>query len=180
MSDFEKALRFVLEHECVYKKRHWGKISDEYVISENEDNDPGGLTKWGIDQRSHPHLDIENLSLQDATDIYKKEYWDKYRCGELEWPLNAVYFDGCVNMGAGQITKLLQRVVGAADDGALGPNTRAAVNAACKVRSTEVVAMQLIDKKKEFYKDLVKEKPKYAKFLDGWLNRSNDLKEAIV
>ena len=178
MSDFEKALKFVFEHECEFKKGHYGDM--DYVVSENVDNDPGGLTKWGIDKRSHPELDIENLTEEQAIEIYRKEYWEKYHCDQLDWPLNKVHFDNCVNMGAGQAVKLLQRVCGAHDDGAWGPNTRAAVIAACKVRSADVVAKQVIEKKRDFYEKLAEAKPALAKFKQGWLNRTNDLEKAIV
>jgi len=178
MSDFKKALKFVLEHECTFAKRHYGDMA--FVVSENESNDPGGLTKFGIDQASHSKVDIENLTLEQATEIYRKEYWDKFRCEHLGWPLNLVHFDNCVNMGARQAVKLLQRATGAHDDGAWGPNTQAAVVAACKVRSADVVAIQVIERKREFYKDLAEEKPELAEFKEGWLNRTEDLQKAIV
>lgn len=179
MSDFEKSLKFVFEHECVFKKGHWDDM--DFVCSENHSKDPGGLTKYGIDQRSHPNVDIENLTEAQAAEIYRKEYWERHHCDQLNWPLCLVHFDNCVNMGAGQATKLLQRVCGAHDDGAWGPNTKAAVVAACKVRSSDVVAKQVVELKRKFYKDLVIKNPEqYAEFEDGWLNRTNDLEEAIV
>lgn len=178
MSDFEKALKFVLEHECVFAKHHYGDMA--FVVSENEENDPGGLTKFGIDKASHPDVDIENLTLEQASDIYRKEYWDKFRCNEMSWPLNAVHFDNCVNMGARQAVKLLQRAVGAHDDGAWGPITKASTLAACKVRGAETVALNVIEAKRKFYKDLAEQKPQLARFKDGWLNRTSDLEKAIV
>lgn len=178
MSDFKKALQFVIEHECVYKKGHWGDMN--YVVSENEDNDPGGVTKYGIDQRSHPDVDIENLTLEQASDIYKKEYWDKHNCEQFAWPLNAVHFDNCVNMGAKQATKLLQRVCGSHPDGIFGQTTKAFVAKACDVRSTAVVAAQVVEAKRKFYEDLAEQKPKLARFKNGWLNRTNDLNKFIV
>ena len=35
--------------------------------------DPGGLTKYGISQRSYPGLDIRNLTIGEAERIYKKD-----------------------------------------------------------------------------------------------------------
>lgn len=178
MNPFERALAFVLDHECVYKKGHWGDM--DYVTSENEENDPGGLTKYGIDQRSHPDVDIENLTLEQAADIYEREYWNKYHCGELPWPVSLVHFDGCVNMGAAQQIKNLQRVVGAIADGIWGPKTKQAVLTACEKRSPEVVALQVCEQKRQFYKDLAAHNPiQYGKFLDGWLNRVNDISNAV-
>jgi lysozyme family protein len=175
-TNFDRALKFVLEHECVFKKGHWGKIEDDYVISENDPADPGGTTKWGLDARTHGG-DVDALTLADATKIYRREYWEKNRCEELEWPLCAVHFDNCVNMGPGQAVKLLQRAVGVVDDGAWGPNTRAAVTAACKVRSANVVALQVVEKKRDFYESLCEIRPAMERFKQGWLNRVADLKE---
>jgi lysozyme family protein len=178
MNDFEKALQFVFEHECEFKKGHYGDM--DYVVSENVDNDPGGVTKWGLDQRSHKDICIETLTKEEATEIYRKEYWERNRCHTLDWPLNKVHFDNCVNMGAGQAVKLLQRVCGAHDDGVWGPNTQAAIVAACRVRSADVVARQVIERKRDFYEKLAEAKPALAKFKQGWLNRTNDLEKAIV
>ena len=173
MTDFDKALQFVFEHECEYDKHG-------NVVSENVDGDAGGVTKYGIDKRSHPELDIENLTANQAAEVYRKEYWERNHCDQLDCPLNKVHFDNCVNLGVGQAVKLLQRVCGAHDDGVWGPNTKAAVTAACKVRSAETVAKQVIEKKRQFYKDLAEAKPHLAKFKNGWLNRTNDLEKAIV
>jgi len=171
-TNFDRALKFVLEHECVFKKGHWGDF--DYVVSENEENDPGGVTKWGLDARTHGP-DVADLKLAEATEIYRREYWHKHHCEELEWPLCAVHFDNCVNMGPGQAVKLLQRAVGTSDDGAWGPQTRAAVTAACKVRSVSVVALQVVEKKRDFYESLCEIRPAMERFKQGWLNRANDL-----
>jgi lysozyme family protein len=178
MTDFEKALKFVLEHETEFAKNHHGDM--KFAVSENVSGDAGGLTKFGIDQRSHPYLDIENLTLEHASEIFRKDYWDKHKCGELPWPVNAVHFDNCVNMGPGQAVKLLQRTVGTHDDGIMGPHTKVALMAACKVRSADVVALQICSQKEDFYVRLVEQKPALGKFKQGWLNRTNDLKESIV
>jgi lysozyme family protein len=178
MSFFEKSLRFVLEHETVYAKGHYGDMN--FAVSENVAGDAGGLTKFGIDQRSHPDIDIENLTVEQASAIYREEYWDRNHCGDMPWPICAVHFDNCVNMGPRQAVKLLQREVGAKDDGAFGPATKAAMLSACEVRGAEDVAIQICSQKQEFYEKLVEQKPHLQKFKKGWLNRVNDLREVIV
>lgn len=172
-TNFDRALKFVLEHECVFKKGHWGDW--DYVVSENEENDPGGVTKWGLDARTHGP-GVEDLTMAQASEIYRREYWERNHCEELEWPLCAVHFDNCVNMGPTQAVKLLQRAVGTQDDGAWGPNTRAAVTAACKVRSANVVAIQVCEKKHNFYESLCEIRPAMERFKQGWLNRVADLR----
>lgn len=178
MNKFEKALKFVLEHETVFAKGHYGDMN--FAVSENVEGDAGGLTKFGIDQRSHPNVDIEALTVERAGEIYKEVYWERNGCEDMPWPVCAVHFDNCVNMGPKQAVRLLQRVVGSKDDGAYGPATKAALTAACDTRGSERVALEICSQKKSFYEKLVEAKPHLAKFKNGWLNRVNDLKDTIV
>jgi len=174
MNDWERSLKFVLGHETVYAKGHYGQL--EWAVSENEDSDPGGLTKYGIDQRSHPEVDINALTLEEAALIYKREYWEKAHCYELAWPLSQVQFDGSVNVGVGQQTKFLQRAAGVNADGAWGPNTKRATMEAVNDLGVKAIAKHVCDQKEAFYRNLAESKPKMARFLQGWLNRLNDLR----
>lgn len=91
-------------------------------------HDPGGETKFGISKRSYPHLDIHSLTLADAKTIYKRDFWDRAQCDKLAPDLAFDLFDGAVNSGIGQSIRWLQRAVGVADDGVVGPLTLAAIN----------------------------------------------------
>ena len=42
-------------------------------------NDAGGMTKYGISQRSYPTLDIKDLSRDEAIAIYFRDFWQKYK-----------------------------------------------------------------------------------------------------
>src|SRR5216684_3047737 len=44
----------------------------------NDPADPGGETNWGIDIRTHPNLDIKNLTRDEAITIYYKDWWQRY------------------------------------------------------------------------------------------------------
>ena len=44
-------------------------------VYENNPDDPGGETKYGICKKSFPSLDIKNLTEDQAKDIYYKNYW---------------------------------------------------------------------------------------------------------
>ena len=57
---FDKFIKFVFTHENVLGK-------DGKVVPENVAGDNGGLTKYGIDQASHPGVDIAGLNKQKAT-----------------------------------------------------------------------------------------------------------------
>jgi hypothetical protein len=62
-------------------------------------SDLGGATRWGISGRSHPGIDIQNLTRDEAVALYRKEYWDECRCEALPWPMDLVVFDTAVNQG---------------------------------------------------------------------------------
>ena len=73
---------------------------------ENDKDDPGGATRYGIDQRSHPNVDIKNLTAEQATDLYWNE-WIKDGCEHLPSPLDWIFFDACVNCGIGRAQQFL-------------------------------------------------------------------------
>ncbi|MBK6594356.1 MAG: glycoside hydrolase family 108 protein [Burkholderiales bacterium] len=91
-------------------------------------HDPGGETKFGISKRSYPHLDIHSLTLADAKTIYRRDFWDRAQCDKMHPDLAFDLFDGAVNSGIGQAIRWLQRAVGVADDGVVGPLTLASIN----------------------------------------------------
>jgi|SRR5215470_9792304 len=130
---------FVLEHE-----------GGEY---ENDPDDPGGPTKWGIDHRSHPNVDIRNLTRDEAVEIYFESYWQPNKCGTLPPKLGESHMDACVNNGAQRAKKFL-----------------AAANGD---------ARKYNDERQAFYYRLVEARPTSKKYLKGWLNRLNDLRKWI-
>ena len=94
----------------------------------NNPADPGGETKFGVSKRAYPNVDIAGLTLEAAKSIYKTDYWDRAQCDSLPPTLAYLIFDAAVNSGIGQSIRFLQRSLGVADDGAMGPLTVAAVS----------------------------------------------------
>ena len=76
-------------------------------------------SKYGVSAASYPDLDIKNITLQDAKDIYLKDYWIDGAPDEIAFDL----FDTSVNSGKTKAVKLLQQTVGTEIDGKLGPLT---------------------------------------------------------
>lgn len=142
---------FILKWETVYKAGYYGK--DEYVITERDSDDPGGATKYGIDQRSHPDVKIDSLTREQAIAIYFKDYWQRFKCGAKPSPLAEVYFNCCVNCGAGRAEKIL----------ALSGNN----------------AAKFLAEHEAFYHRLAAQKPIFKKYLKGWLNRTQDLRKFL-
>jgi len=86
-------------------------------------------TCWGISAAAYPALDIAGLGLPGARAIYRRDYWDRVRGGDLPPALALLVFDAAVNNGVGRAVRWLQAAAGVAADGALGPATLAAVRA---------------------------------------------------
>lgn len=91
MTLWEAAIASVLKHEGGYV---------------HHESDPGGETNWGISKRSYPHLDIRNLTRDDAVRIYERDYWAQVPDtlpDEVRW----FAFDVAVNSGVGRMREWL-------------------------------------------------------------------------
>ncbi len=84
-------------------------------------------TKYGISAMAYPHLDIENLTLEQAKTIYYQDYWSRVRGDELPWRWALPLFDCAVNQGVGTAIRLMQDAVGVVVDGKIGPLTMQAI-----------------------------------------------------
>lgn len=102
--------------------------------------DPGGETKFGISKRAYPGLDIGALTEADAAAIYRRDFWDALRCDTLPPALAVCLFDAAVNQGRNAAIRLLQRAVGAKEDGVLGPDTLARAASAQAVQIDDFMA----------------------------------------
>jgi lysozyme family protein len=103
-------------------------IGNEGGISDNP-ADKGGLTKYGISQRSYPNEDIRNLTLDRAKAIYLRDYWCPAGCQNVPDAIRFDLFDMAVNSGIRPAVKCLQTAAGSTPDGILGPQTLAAIAA---------------------------------------------------
>ena len=90
--------------------------------------DNGGETKYGISKARYPMIDIKNLSPEQAKEITKRDYWDRFRCAELPWPIAVTLFDCVFNHNPVNPAKWLQTAVGVRADGVIGSLTIAAAN----------------------------------------------------
>jgi len=120
----------------------------EGTTYENDKDDPGGETRWGIDKRSHPNLEIKNITEEQAISVYWSE-WIKDGCEHLPTPLDWVFFDACVNCGIGRAQSFL--------------------------KSSGRDPKKFQEERIHFYNSLADSKPSLSKFRKGWINRVNDL-----
>ena len=89
----------------------------------NDPADPGGETRYGISKRAHPDVDIKSLTLDQARDIYRRDYWQAASCDSMPERIGHLVFDCAVHHGVKTAIKLLQRALKVADDGEFGPIT---------------------------------------------------------
>ena len=114
--NFPAALHALLRHE--------GGFS-------NHPLDPGGMTNLGVTKivwEEWVGHDVDEKQMRALTPelvapLYKKKYWDKVCGDELPTGVDLAVFDMAVNSGPGRAAKMLQKVLGVTQDGAIGPKT---------------------------------------------------------
>jgi lysozyme family protein len=179
IDNFAASLKFVLNHECVFPRGDDGDLL--HVITENVCGDAGGITKYGIDAKDHPGVNIQALTLDQATGIYRAGEWTACRCDDLPKGLDTSVFDCAVNCGGIVAGILLQRALlpfgfMLSVDGEIGNKTVSAAIAECNlVQGPHDVIEQFLQLRRQRYADIVLHHPADAKFLKGWINRVNDL-----
>tara|TARA_B100000929_G_C15511743_1_gene421153 strand:- start:32541 stop:33092 length:552 start_codon:yes stop_codon:yes gene_type:complete len=85
-------------------------------------------TKYGVSAMSYPDLDIKNLTLQEAKEIYYQDFWLRVKGDSLHSALAYQLFDSAINHGIGNAIRMLQRAVEVTDDGRVGPMTLRAID----------------------------------------------------
>jgi lysozyme family protein len=156
---FFKAFEYLLKHEGGYV---------------NDPADPGGETRYGISKQSYPNLDIKNLTLDQAREIYFRDFWSRGKYEQIEDENIAIkLFDLAVNVGINQANRLIQRALRAAgtqivEDGIIGPITLAAIN---KADPTDLLAA-LKSESAGYYRLIANANPSQQKFITGWLKRA--------
>lgn len=114
------------------------------------------------------------LTLDEAADIALAQYYRKPRLDLLPWNrVTASIFDMGWGTGPAQAIKLLQRMVGTAADGMLGPATAAAYKAMLDRFGEAFVAALWWSRRYDFYDAIIKTRPANAKYERGWKNRSD-------
>jgi lysozyme family protein len=87
-------------------------------------------TKFGISAAAYPELDIQAVSIDQAREIYARDYWRPVHAEVMPWPVALVVFDLAVNSGVRFAAQTLQRALRGVADGSIGPVTLAALGRA--------------------------------------------------
>lgn len=103
----------------------------------NKSKDPGNWTggkvgqgelkgtKWGIAANTYGHLDIKNLTVEAAAEIYIRDYLAPIHAYEHEDGVAFQLLDFAINSGPHRALLSLQRAIGVKEDGIIGPVTLA-------------------------------------------------------
>ena len=159
--NFDECLKMLLHHEGGYV---------------NHPSDPGGETNLGVTKKVYQEWggtkDMKDLTVEDVAPIYKKEYWDRCKCDDLESGVDWAVFDWAVNSGTGRAAKAIQKICGAAQDGAIGPKTLALIN----TQNTEYVIEEFGKIRQDFYESL----KTFDTFGRGWTRRNKETTEKAL
>ena len=161
--NFEQCMEWLLSHEGGYV---------------DHPEDPGGETNLGVTQRVyrrwcmeqdyHPK-DMRDLTPEDVTPIYRRNYWDAVKADDLPTGLDWSVFDWAVNSGPARSARSIQTIVKVKADGAIGKMTLAAI--ASNDAASLIDAMY--DRRQRFYEKL----KGFEHFGKGWTRRNQETKE---
>ena len=159
--NFDECLKMLLHHEGGYI---------------NHPSDPGGETNLGVTKKVYQEWggtkDMKDLTVEDVAPIYKKEYWDRCKCDDLESGVDWAVFDWAVNSGTGRAAKAIQKICGAAQDGAIGPKTLALIGK----QNTQYVVEEFGKIRQDFYESL----KTFDTFGKGWTRRNKETTEKAL
>lgn len=166
---FTVALEEVLHHEGGYV---------------NHPSDPGGRTNRGVTQRTWEtwigkpasEADMRALTVDDVRPLYRKRYWDEVRGDDLPGPLALCVFDFAVNAGPARAARFLQRLVGVAIDGVIGPATIAAVAGYTAKHGAASAVRAYQDARRHYYQGL----STFPTFGKGWMRRVDEVEAAAL
>lgn len=133
----------------------------------NDPTDKGGETKYGIAKKYFPHLDIKNLTKEQAKEIYSEMYVIPSKAHLLPSHLQYIHFDTAVNMGVSGAARMLQRAAGVKEDGIIGKVTLEAAKSVSVERYLLFRAFR--------YMSIIDRSHDQAKFSKGWANRLKEL-----
>jgi lysozyme family protein len=186
-----------------YNKEFYGKTETQDKLNDPEFNsilgntlqheggytvDVGGPTNQGITQKSYDSYitkrgfngkSVKELKPEEVGKFYYDEFYTTPKLNIIPYQsVKGILFDYAVNSGSQRAVKDLQKEVGVTVDGSLGPKTLIAVDKYVKQYGETFLAHQILNRRANYMIKLSEKYPeKYAKYINGWMNRINNLKE---
>lgn len=164
-SNFHQSLAWVLESEGGFV---------------NNPADPGGMTNLGVTRRawqdyfgrSISEAEMRALTPLVVTPFYRVSYWNAIRGDELPAGLDYALFDFAVNSGVHRASLSLQSILGATQDGIIGPITLSKVRLYFQDH-TDILIKNLTFARLDFLHHL----PTWPTFGKGWEARVKKVQE---
>lgn len=151
----------------------------------NVKNDHGGPTNYGVTQAVYDlyrdrigefRRDVREIERDEVHDLYLTIFWQPNAMQRFTRKLAMCCFDACINHRPKVWAKLLQRAVDVDDDGDVGSETMAAVEA---MAESDVISAYL-DERKKFYYAIVANDETQREFLNSWMNRITHLRAVLT
>lgn len=138
----------------------YGVILKEWIAQGYDKDHDGDIDKY----------DLKLITADDAAKIAKTHYWDKIKGDQINSQVIAEFIaDFAYTSGTGTSAKKAQEVLSVEQDGVIGPDTVAKINA----EDPKVLLSKLKARREKFYRAIVVNDASQNKFLNGWLNRNN-------
>lgn len=139
-------------------------------------HDPGGATMCGVTQRVYdedrdarqlPRQSVRLSTEAERAAIYRARYWNGVHGDDMGAGVDYALFDFAVNSGVGRAVRTLQRIVGCADDGQIGPVTLGRTRGYVLIYGATALTDAICHAREQFLRGL----PTFATFGHGWLAR---------
>jgi lysozyme family protein len=169
MAEFNQAFKVILKHEGGFQK-----------LPNDKGNWTGGRigvgelkgTKYGISAAQFPELDIQNLTVEQASEIYKSEYW--FYDGIESQPIADKLADLGVLFGVSVAVSVMQLTLQSIDPtqpitGKFGPITLGHINQAGE---TSLLTSYKANMLTHAF-NVVAKNPAERAFIGNWGNRIN-------
>lgn len=183
--DFPREFVYAFNHSMLYEVGPWWDPNDPEVINGacatrdqrrkvgyvNIKQDRGGLTKYGVALNANPEVDVQNLTLDQAMEVFFRKYWLASKSDRIPFPVQIMHYDAAVNHGVGRAAKMLQQAIGAIPDGIIGPATLGKLEA----HNPAEIVDRLHDIRVNRFQAIVRYNPSQQIFLRGWLRRADEV-----
>lgn len=160
----DKVIAFIIKEEC----NPGEEMTGSYHCAEG---DKGGCTKFGIANFYHPDAvlskrfghGLQDLTRDEAEQIYQSEYWDIVRGDSLPPGVDLVVTDLAVTSSPHRSVSIWEGV-----ERFYGKMT------------FSIAVQEFTSARKNFYRHIVWHDPKQQKFLNDWLKRAARAQAAAI
>lgn len=158
--------------------KRFHKVMQKYTIFNeggynNDPNDRGGKTKYGISKNTYPDEDIKNLTRERANAILHRDFWKWNGISTLPDEVVGPVFDFGVVSGPLNAIQTTHRALGIEPVGNV-------IGQATQNKLKEIQPQEFINKFQNLAQDYLNKAasldPKNKDFKNGWINRVNRYK----